>query len=185
MARPASVDDTALIDNLSRVISRHGYEAASLGRLSEASGLQRASLYHRFPGGKAEILEAALVRAEERFDAMLSPAYLPGDPLERAQKVAREIDRYYEGGQESCLIVALSLADPERRAMALPCITAWADAFTQISKDAGAATKEAKNRSHELVAQIEGALVISAATGNRSPFKRAIADLPRRLTAAA
>ena len=181
MARPVSIDDEALIDQLSRVISQHGYEAASLQLLSEASGLKRASLYHRFPGGKPEILDAALARAEERFDEMLAPANVAGDPTRRAKQIAKEIDRYYDGGQESCLIVALSLAGPERKAKAQPCLTAWTQAFARISSDAGVGAKEARERADELVAQIEGALVISAATGNRVPFERAVARLPHRL----
>ena len=183
MARPVSIDDEALIDQLSRVISRHGYGSASLQLLSEASGLKRASLYHRFPGGKPEILEAALARAEERFDEVLAPACLTGDPTRRAEQIAEGIDRYYDGGQESCMIVALSLAGPERQTKAQPCLTAWIQAFTRISKDAGVGAEEARERSEELVAQIEGALVISAATGNRVPFERAIARIPHRLTA--
>ena len=184
MARPVSIDDESLIDQLSRVIGRHGYEAASLQLLAKASGLKRASLYHRFPGGKPEILDAALTRAKERFDEMLTPANIAGDPTHRAKQIAEGIDRYYDGGQESCLIVALSLADPERQAIAQPCLTAWTQAFTRISSDAGVGAEEARERADELVAQIEGALVISATTGNRVPFERAIARLPHRLTAA-
>ena len=52
--------------------------------------------------------ESALTRAKERFDEMLTPAHIAGDPTHRAKQIAEGIDRYYDGGQESCLIVALS-----------------------------------------------------------------------------
>lgn len=181
MARPVSIDDATLIDALTGVISRHGYDGASLQLLSQASGLQRASLYHRFPGGKAEILEAALRRAEERFENMLAPASEIGPPRDRAERIAAGIDQYYDGGQESCLLVALSLADPQRRAMAAPCFGSWTVAFARIATDAGANNALAASLAEELVAQIEGALVIAAATGNRSAFQRVIRDLPGKL----
>ncbi len=183
--RPVSIEDTPLIDALSRVISRHGFEAASLRLLSEATGLKRASLYHRFPGGKDEILEAALARAAERFSAMLAPAFAQGDPVERARQVADGIDEYYQGGQESCLIVALSLADEEHQKMAAPCLAAWADAFRTVLVDAGETPKVAAERAQDLVAQIEGALVIASASGDRGPFQRAVGRLPTELTQAA
>lgn len=181
MARPASIDDTALIDLLSQVISRHGFEGASLQLLSKASGLKRASLYHRFPGGKAEILEAVLSRAEERFGIMLAPALETGDAVGRAERIATEVDRYYDGGRESCLIVALSLADEEQREMAAPCLEAWTGAFAKISRDAGLSRRVADERAHELVAQIEGALVVASTTGDRTSFANVIQKLPDRL----
>ncbi len=182
MVRPVSIEDIPLVDALSRVISRHGFEGASLQLLANAAGLKPASLYHRFPGGKDEILQAALQRAADRFDVMLAPAHEPGDPADRAQRVSERIDDYYQGGQESCLIVALSLAGEERHAMAVPCLTAWADAFTKILTDAGEDPAVAVERGQDLVAQLEGSLVIASSSGNRAPFQRALGRLTTELT---
>ena len=59
MASP-KVHDEKLIERLTSVFRIYGYEGASLSRIAEATGLQRASLYHRFPGGKEEMAEAVL-----------------------------------------------------------------------------------------------------------------------------
>jgi len=48
----AKITDAQLTDALTDVFRTYGYEGATLSRISEATGLQRASLYHRFPGGK-------------------------------------------------------------------------------------------------------------------------------------
>ena len=45
---------------LMEVIRAKGFEGASMNDLAEATGLKKASLYHRFPGGKQEITEAVL-----------------------------------------------------------------------------------------------------------------------------
>ena len=50
MARPQSVQDQDLMQRLSCVFRDVGYDGASLSILSEATGLKKASLYHRFPG---------------------------------------------------------------------------------------------------------------------------------------
>ena len=47
------VTDNQLLDKLTEVFRLYGYEGASLSRISKVTGLQRASLYHRFPGGIA------------------------------------------------------------------------------------------------------------------------------------
>jgi len=122
--RPQTINDTNLVDALGGGFSRYGYEGASLRRLSEASGLKKASLYHRFPAGKDGIIEAVLQRAGELFDEMLAPAYEEGAPIERAHAVAKGIRSYYDSGAKSCLIVALSVADSEQRESASHCIGA-------------------------------------------------------------
>ncbi|MFT7600128.1 MAG: TetR/AcrR family transcriptional repressor of lmrAB and yxaGH operons [Acidimicrobiales bacterium] len=180
--RPQTIDDLPLVDALSGVFSRFGYEGANLNRLAEASGLKRASLYHRFPGGKDEIVAAVVGRAAQRFEKLLAPAFESGDPIERAERVAGGISAYYEKGARSCLIVALSVADEEHQAGAVSCVDAWAEAFTQIAVDAGSNVKIAEMTALDAVAAIEGALVISATTGQTGPFERTLASLPARLT---
>lgn len=180
--RPASIGDTELVDALGDVFSRYGVEGASLSRLSEASGLKRASLYHRFPGGKDEIVTAVVDRTAERFNRALAQAYAEGAPAERAMQVADGIDDYYEQGARSCLIVALSVSDDESRSGGLQCVDAWAKAFEKIAGDAGLKPKQAREAAIDAVAAIEGALVISTTTGDTGSFQRALASLPDRLT---
>lgn len=179
--RPASISDTNLVDALGEVVSRYGVEGASLVRLSEASGLKRASLYHRFPGGKDEIVEAVVARTADRFDKVLAPAYSDGDPADRAEEVAAAISEYYGGGAKSCLIVSLSVDDVDRRVAAGGCVEAWSKAFEAIAGDAGMSKADAADTALDAVAAIEGALVISATSGDAGPFRRAIDSLVSRL----
>lgn len=176
------MQDKPLVDALARVFSRYGYEGANIGRLSEAVDLRRASLYHRFPGGKDEIVQAIIARQTERYETILAPAYEDGDPAERARLVAEGMADYYDNGQASCLIIALSLSDDESRSQGGDCVLGWADGFVQIAKDAGMTKKQAEETALDAVAGIEGALVVSSTTGKTGPFKRAMAELPDRLT---
>ena len=74
----------AVIDRLLGAFRRYGYDAASLGQLSQATGLGRSSLYHYFPGGKEEMARAVLDRVDAWVhDAILAPMQGSGTP-ERA-----------------------------------------------------------------------------------------------------
>lgn len=183
MVKSSSIEDVPLIDALAEVVSRYGYEGASLNRLSDASNLKRSSLYHRFPGGKDEIVQAVISRAEDRYASVLGPAFDDGDPTERARNVALGLAEYYADGEAPCVIIALSLSDDEGRAEGGRCVMGWADGFARIARDSGMSDAAALEAALDAVAAIEGALVISATTGRTGPFERALADLPTRLTA--
>ena len=69
MSRTSAIDDGELIARLSGVFRDVGYEGATLSALAAATGLQKASLYHRYPGGKQQM-------ADEVLAAALACAYL-------------------------------------------------------------------------------------------------------------
>ena len=85
----ARVGDAELIDKISRVFRQHGYEGATMSRLSAATGLERASLYHRFPGGKDEMVAAAAAAGGAWFgEHVLQPLSQPGALLRRSRSFA-------------------------------------------------------------------------------------------------
>lgn len=182
MVKSNSIEDVPLVDALAEVFSRYGYEGANLNRLSDASNLKRSSIYHRFPGGKDEIVQAVIDRAEDRYAAVLAPAFEDGDPEERAGRVADGLAGYYANGEAPCIIIALSLSDDAGRAQGGQCVLGWADGFARIARDAGMRKADALDAALDAIAVIEGALVISATTGRTGPFERALAELPARLT---
>ncbi len=64
MAHP-KIEHEELVEKLFEVFRESGYEGASLMQLSEATGLKKPSLYHRFPGGKEEMVEIVLDYADK------------------------------------------------------------------------------------------------------------------------
>ena len=48
------------IPSLMRLFRQYGYDGATLSKISQATGLGKASLYHHFPGGKDEMVETML-----------------------------------------------------------------------------------------------------------------------------
>ncbi len=180
--KPDASKHEDLVDALGDVFRRYGNEGSSIARLSEAAGLKRSSLYHRFPGGKEEIVEAVVDRAAERYEVVLAPAFSDGPPRERAAQVAKGLDDYYRNGLRPCLLIALTVSDDGDRSLAGSCIEAWATAFTRIAADAGFSPVAAEAAAMDAIAAIEGGLVISSTSGKTAAYERALATLPDRLT---
>ncbi|HEX4251546.1 MAG TPA: TetR/AcrR family transcriptional regulator, partial [Pseudonocardia sp.] len=91
MPRPQSVQDDELLVRLAEVFRRTGFEGASLGALAEAAQLRRASLYHRFPDGKAQMAEVVLGRVEVLLGEVLEPMRDTPDVTEGVAETARRI----------------------------------------------------------------------------------------------
>ncbi len=178
------IREPELLNRLTEVFRTYGYQGASLSKISDATGLKRASLYHRFPDGKAEMAEAVLQGADEWLQAhALSPLTEPGPPERRLRQMARKLDEFYAGGQQSCLLDALSfgveegaIRDHQRAAM-----EAWVDAIATMLRESGLPARTAHERAEDAVIRIEGSLVMARATGDSTPFRRTLRNLPQDL----
>ena len=58
--RPQKVSDQQLTECILEVLRAKGYDGSSLNDLALAGGLKKASLYHRFPGGKENLVQSVL-----------------------------------------------------------------------------------------------------------------------------
>ncbi|MEN8106676.1 MAG: TetR/AcrR family transcriptional regulator [Pseudomonadota bacterium] len=179
------VSDQHLLDQLLEVFRVHGYEGASLSLMSEATGLKRASLYHRFPGGKEEMARSILEHADELFASeILAPLNASGDPKARIRSMAKRLDEFYQGGRGSCLLDTLSLGDsnPGLLTGIQASIEAWTDAMAGIAREAGLSSTKARRRAEDSLVQIQGSLVVARITGDPAPFTRTLKALPALLT---
>jgi TetR/AcrR family transcriptional repressor of lmrAB and yxaGH operons len=185
MPRPQSVPDDELFGRLANVFRVAGYEGASLGALAEGSGLQRASLYHRFPGGKVQMAEAVMEWATGVFARALDPMVADPDVAAGVAESARRISEIYADGVLPCVLDALSLAGtPESvRAIAAEMTTAWIGAMAVAAERGGAAAADARLAAEEAFVRIEGSLVFARLREDPTAFRRAVAELPRMLLA--
>jgi AcrR family transcriptional regulator len=179
------VEESELLDRLVEVFRRHGYEGASLTRISEATGLQRASLYHRFPGGKDEMVAAAVGRVAARFGPLvIEPLESPGDPAGRVREMIGNLQKYYDRGRSPCVLDTLSIGpddDPIRPALQ-QAMRRWRLALETVARDAGVPAVAARARAEDALIRIEGALVVSRVQGSTAPFRRTVAGLVDLLT---
>ena len=154
-----------------------------MSRLSQATGLKRASLYHRFPGGKSDMVRAAFDQVNKLFeDEVLAPCHRDGDPKARAQDSAKALERIYEGGRLWCLLEVMSLeeAEPWARERASASFAAWRSAFERLASDAH--IPDPLIRAEDAIALIQGSLVVSRLAGSGRSFLRTLKQLPSLLT---
>jgi len=177
--------DDQIQQALTRVFQDHGFEGATLSLIAQATGLQRASLYHRFPQGKEQMAQAVLDAVLRRFvDHVLAPLGEPdADPADAVRETARRLDAFYEGGQRSCVCDTMSLgtANPAVRLQVDQALGLWRDAFAGIARASGAGPTEARRRALEALAAIQGGLVLARGLGDPTAFRRALEALPRTL----
>lgn len=185
MARTQTIDDDVLIERLSHTFRAVGYEGASLARLAEVTGLQKASLYHRFPDGKRQMAEAVLLSAGDWFNEhVLGPLAGPGTPAQRVTAVGRALDAFYDGGRKSCLLNLLSQPPGEHSPFAQPIremFSALIDAFAAVAREAGLGDQDAADRAVRAVSLLQGSLVLARGLDSAMPFRAFTASLGREL----
>lgn len=154
-----------------------GYDGASLAELSAATGLGRSSLYHHFPNGKEDMALQVLDRLDHTLaHALLAPLRAPGAPEARLEAMIHTLDTFYAGGTQACLLERLAASVDRarfRRPLAAT-FTAWLDALVRLATDAGLPAEVARDRAEDVVARVEGALVLAAGTGDPAVFGRAL-----------
>ena len=185
MARPRSIDEPDLIAALARIFGDVGYEGASLSQLARATGLQKASLYHRFPGGKAQMAEEVLKALQAWVEGEVL-AHLNGDgpPSERLHRALASFATIYDGGARACLLNMLSTPRQEDGPLS-PAIhaafTALIDGFTRLARDAGQDAATARATGERAVMLVQGSLVLCRGTRSNAPFARALASIEHDL----
>jgi TetR/AcrR family transcriptional repressor of lmrAB and yxaGH operons len=181
----AKLNDQELAERAAETFRLYGYEGTSLNRLAEATGLEKASLYYRFPGGKDAILLAAIHDVRTWFaTSIFEPLRLPGPLVERVEAVVQHLRVYYGDGTKPCVLDTLSLqGTPPQLQLALQgALFAWLRAFAAVALEAGFAADEAERRAEQAVIAIEGSLVLARVTGKKEFFLGVLEELPQRLT---
>jgi AcrR family transcriptional regulator len=181
------VNDEVVMQGLLRVFQDYGYEGATLARLSEATGLEKSSLYHRFSGGKEEMAVALLRHVGERFaKEILAPLRGSGALTERIQKSAAGLKRFYEGGRRACLLDTLSLCggDAEIHQEVKKMYKAWRKGFAAAAEEAGLSSAAARKRAEEAISAIHGTLILARVTGERTAFLETLGQMENLLTRA-
>ncbi len=181
LMRPQKISDTTILIGLTHVFRSKGYEGASLKNLSEATGLQKASLYHRFPNGKQEMATAVLHHLGKWVEAHVFQALLDTDltPEIRLKNGVSAIRELYNGGHETCIFRALSMQggialfeEQIRNGM-----TEWLSVFKKIGVAFGLHIPQAEQAALQALIEIQGSLIVSKSLGDPSIFEHALQHL--------
>lgn len=175
--------DTA-IPQLLTVFQQYGYEGATLAKLSEATGLGRASLYHHFPKGKEEMAASVLDYLNRGLqENILAPLQSDLPPADRIRAMNKNINAFYHQGEQPCLLALLSVGEAHDlfQSQIQQALDLWIKSLAQVAIEVGVNSETAYQRAEDAVLQIQGALVLSRGLNNTAIFKRVLKRLPEML----
>jgi AcrR family transcriptional regulator len=166
-----------MIRSTTALVRERGVEATALSDVLEHSGAPRGSIYHHFPGGKAQLVEEATRVAGGAFAEGMVAALDAGDPLAALRAFAdlwlatlRESD--YGAG---CPIVAVAVEGdrmPAARAAAGEAFAAWQGGLAGALARRGIAQERAASLAALAVAAIEGGVLLARAQRSSEPLER-------------
>lgn len=174
-----------MIVSAALLMRERGVEATSFSEVIERSGAPRGSIYHHFPRGKAELIEAATRYAGEFTAAGLLAALQSDDPVQAVHAFARtwtKILRQSDFGA-GCPVVAATL-EGERSAGAREAAgAAFAEWESLIAGALSPYMPSARARSIAtlFIAAIEGAVIVARAQRSTAPLQRVATELEHTL----
>ena len=176
-----------MINHAAILLAQKGPQGASFNDVLEASGAPRGSLYHHFPGGKEELVLAAMDAASRRAEALLEP--VRGQPADKAAEAFIGLWRTVlirSGFEAGCAVLAVAVASgsPQLRDRAKQIFRAWRALLASILNEGGVDPERADGVATMLISACEGAVALSRAEGSLAPFELAAAEQLRAVRAA-
>ena len=167
-----------MAERLVAVFKTYGYEGASLSLLADAVELSKASLYHHYPDGKAQIAAHALAYSGAYLQRLvLAPLGGTGDGRTRVRASFSGVAEYYGGEIPVCLMNSLLLGEGRQLfgTQIGAAVTAWRRALAKAGMDAG--LDDAGAWSDECLERLQGALVFCRVEGGRAPLDQCLEKL--------
>ncbi|HEY0295318.1 MAG TPA: TetR/AcrR family transcriptional regulator [Bordetella sp.] len=181
MAR-AVTERADVIAPLAATFRTHGFAGASLSVISKSTGLGKGSLYHFFPGGKEEMAQAVLDQVSAWFQLNVNePLAAAGAPGARIAAMFTACEAYFRSNQLVCLFGAFALGQEQRRftGQIRRYFDDWTIALAAALRDAGWPPAQASARALDVVAGVQGALVIARASDDPDVFAALLGRLQR------
>jgi TetR/AcrR family transcriptional repressor of lmrAB and yxaGH operons len=157
-----------------RLLATRGVEGTSFAEVLAATGSPRGSVYYHFPGGKPELLHAALDLASKRGLAAMEATR--GEPA--VAVVRRFLSLWRELLEKSnlragCAVVAVTVAagDDDLLDHAGAVFRAWTGLLTDLCAAGGADPELARRLAVTVISATEGAVALCRAERSPEPFE--------------
>ncbi|MEO1331051.1 MAG: TetR/AcrR family transcriptional regulator [Pseudomonadota bacterium] len=166
-----------ILGRLFELFRETGYAGASMSDIARVTGLKAPSLYHHFPGGKAEMAEAVADSAADALGAtVLAALDAPGERSERIGAMLDAVRELYENGRRPCVSASLMLGptpDAVSRATGR-LVRRWIDRLAGALVETGAGPEAARRAATDAIARIQGSLIVARALGDPTSFQEAL-----------
>jgi AcrR family transcriptional regulator len=173
-----------LLPSIADVVRRRGYDGTTMAELATVTGLGKATIYHHFPGGKAEVAQALARHAIAELDALAARHLRAQGPWnERLEAFVDGFAEYVDGGKANCLLATLVLTGAQDEVDELVDVQMreWLQAVATAYTESGLGEKAARRRARELVIALHGGLVLARLLGGPKAFTQTVKRLHREL----
>ena len=177
---PTTGPRAAMIRSAIRLIRERGVAATSFADVLAHSGAPRGSVYHHFPGGKAQLVEEATRSAADHLGdgvtRVLEASDTPGAlwALADLWRCGLEDGDYAVG----CPIVAAALGTERgARDVAGVAFETWCDLLADALVADGVGPERARSLAVLVVGALEGALVLAQAQRSSAPLDAVVDEL--------
>ena len=171
---PRGAVRSRMVEGAVRLLATKGVEGTSFAEVLESTDSPLGSVYHHFPGGKPELLHAALDLASQRGLAAMEAT--------RGQPAAVVIERFlalwrglldYSRLTAGCAVVAVTVAanDDDLLDHAGTIFRTWTELLTDLCETGGMDSKSARSLAVTVIAATEGAVAICRAERSVEPFE--------------
>jgi TetR/AcrR family transcriptional regulator, lmrAB and yxaGH operons repressor len=162
-----------MIEGAVRLLAQRGLQATSFSEVLELTGAPRGSIYHHFPGGKDELISAAVDRAGSHALRALD---------DRDEASAEEITAVFLGlwrellsrsqFKAGCAVLAVAVAtdSPGLLNDAGIVFRTWRGRLAALLDEGGLTARGAAQFAATLVAASEGAVALSRAEQSMEPY---------------
>jgi AcrR family transcriptional regulator len=159
-----------ILDTTAELFRRYGYTGTGLKQIVAAANAPFGSVYHHFPGGKAELGEAVIRRSGQMYMELVGAVLVASpDPVSAARDAFAGAAAVLEATDyvDACPIatVALEVAssnEPMRIATA-DVFESWITGLTTLYTEAGIAAEPARNLAVVFIELLEGGFLLSRA----------------------
>jgi AcrR family transcriptional regulator len=179
-----------MLQSTVELLRERGYSGTGLREVIERSGAPRGSIYHHFPGGKAQLAEECVRGVGAFMAAAIEPAMRANDPVAALRAFVRAYGSHLEASdfRFGCPVGAAAneLAEeaPGVAAAAAEAFGAWEEAISASLRRAGVAPARARRLAALVVASIEGVTIMCRARRDRKPLDDVGRELEAVLAAA-
>ena len=176
-----------MIERTAILLAQKGLQGTSFSEVLEASGAPRGSLYHHFPGGKDELVLAAVNAAGQRAAGAL--AAMQGKPAGEVAEtfIALWRDILIKGHfSAGCAVVAVTVAADQKDLLAATAsaFQSWQNLLTDLFVSGGIQKSRAPGLATTLISACEGAVILSRAQKSLEPFDLVAAEQINMIKAA-
>ncbi len=181
----------AMIGAAAVLIRQRGVAASGMQDIVAQAAAPRGSIYHHFPGGKDELIIAALQAVTAAVTRAIRTAASKAVTIDDFVTGAAALFRGNPEGAgwtEGCPVAAATIEGDSQSQLVR---TAIADSFDEWRREIAAglrrylASDDADQQAMAILAAIEGALIVSRGMRSPAPFDATIALLRRGLKAPA